>query len=144
MICPWVSGSARARGVLTDTVLQVRACRTAGAEEVDGAAGGGTVGGTDDWEGVAEDVADVEVAGRVRFEDRAHGVGLAVGAQVGYADLAVEAGSEVCAPGCGTGVGTAVECVVGTLSVTGPGDGEAVRLSVTSTIGDGKDAEGCC
>ena len=143
-ICPWVSGSARARGVLADTVLQVRARRAVGAEEVDSAAGGGTVGGTDHWEGVAEDVADVEVAGRVRFEDRAHGMGLAVGAHVGYADLAVEAGSEVCATGCRTGVGAAVERVVGTLSVTGPGDGEAVRLSITSTVGDGKDAEGCC
>ena len=143
MICPWVFGSTGARGVLTDAVLQARAW-SAGAEEVLGAAGGGAVGGADDGEGIAEDVADVEVAGWVRLEDRAHGVGLAVGAQVGYADLTVETGSEVCAAGCGTGVGAAVEGEVGTLGVAGPCDGEAVRLSVAGTVGNGEDAEGCC
>ena len=91
-ICAGVSGSPGAGGVVADAVLQIGA-GSAGAEEIDRAAAGGAVCGTDDGEGVAEDVADVEVAGRVRFEDRAVGVGLAVGAHVGYADLAGEAGA---------------------------------------------------
>ena len=123
--------------------MQVRAGR-AGAEEVDGAAGGGAVGRTDDGERVAEDVADVDVAGRVRFEYRAVGVRPPVGAQVGDADLAVEARSEVRAAGCGTRVGAAVEGEVGVLGVAGPCDGQAVGLSVACSVGDREDAEGCC
>ncbi len=92
-------------------------------EEVDGAAGGGAVGGTDDGEAVAEDVADVEVAGRVRFEDGAIGVGPAVAAHVGDADLAAEAGAEIGAASCGTGVGAAIEGEVRVLGVAGPCDG---------------------
>ena len=70
-------------------------------------------------------------------------MGLTVGAHVGYADLAVEAGSEVCAAGCGAAVGAAVEGVVCTLGVAGPGDGEPVRLTVTCSARDGKDVKGC-
>lgn len=143
LVRAWVFGSTGAGGVVADAVLQVGA-RGAGTKEVGRAAGGGAVGGTDDGEGVAEDVADVEVAGRVRFEYRAVGVGVAVGAHVGYADLAVETGSEVCAAGCGTGVGAAVEGEVGVLGVAGPGDGETVGLSVACSVGDCEDAEGCC
>ena len=109
--------------------------RGAGAEEVDGAAGGGAVGGTDDGERVAEDVADIEVAGRIRFEYRAVGVGLTVGAHVGYTDLAIEASTEVSAAGCGAGVGVVVEGVVCILGVAGPCNGEAVR-SVACSAGD--------
>ncbi len=123
--------------------MQARAW-SARAEEVDRTAGGGAVGGADDGEGVAENVADVEVAAWVCLEDRAHGVGLAVGAQVGYADLTVETGSKVCAARCGTGVGAVVEGEVGILGVARPCDGEAVRLSVAGTVGNGEDAEGCC
>ena len=113
----------------------------AGAEEVDGAAGGGAVGGTDDGEGVAEDVADVEVAGRVRFQYRAVSVGTTVGAHVRYADLAIEAGTEVSAAGCGAGVGVVVEGVVGILGVAGPCNGEAVR-SVACPARDCANTEG--
>ena len=119
----WVFGSSGASGVITDTVLHGSRAGGTRAEEVGSATCRGAVGRTDDREGVAEDVADVEVAAWVRFEDRAVGVGVAVGAHVGYADLAVEARSEICAAGCGTGVGAAVEGVVCTLGVTGPGDG---------------------
>lgn len=138
-----VFGSTRAGGVLTDTVLRGRRTR-AHAEKVEGAACGGAVGGTDHGESVAEDVADVEVAARVGFEYRTVGGGLAVGAHVGYADLAGEAGSEICTAGCRAGVGAAVEGVVGTLGVAGPGDGEPVGLSVACAVGDGEDAEGSC
>ena len=89
----------------------------AGAEEVDRAAGGVTVSRTDDGQRVAEDVADVEVASRIRLEYRAVGVGTAVGAHVGYPDLAAEAGAEVSAAHCRAGVGVAVEGVVGILGV---------------------------
>ena len=119
----WVFGSTRASGVLTDTVLHGSRTRGARAEEVGSATGRGAVGRTDDGKSVAEDVADVEVAAGIRFEDRAVGVGAAVGAHVGYADLAVEARPEICTAGCGTGVGAAVEGVVCTLGVAGPGDG---------------------
>ena len=85
--------SAGSGGVVADAVVHRGRALGAGAEEVLGAARGVAVGGTDDGEGVAEDVADVEVAGRVRFEDRAVCVRPTVGAQVGYADLAAEAGT---------------------------------------------------
>ena len=137
-----VPGCAGPRGVLADAVLQVRAGGAVGAEEVEGAARGDVVGGADDGQGVAEDVADVEVARRVGLEDRAVGVRLPVGAQVGDADLAVEAGAEVGAAGRGAGAGAAVEGVVGVLGVAGPGDGEAVGVAVAGTVGDGEDAEG--
>lgn len=139
-----VIGSTRARGVLTDTVLHGAGAWGAGAEKVDGAARGGAVGGTEDREGVAENVADVEVAGRVRFEDRAVGVGLAVSAQVRNAYLAAEARSEICAAGCGASVGAAVEGEVGVFGVAGPGDGEPVGLSVACAVRDGEDTEGSC
>lgn len=114
------------------------------AEKVESAARRGAVGGTDDGEGVAENVADVEVTARVGFEYRTVSVGTAVGAHVRYADLTIEAGSEVCAAGCGAGVGAAVEGEVGILGVTGPGDGESVGLSVACAVGDGENAEGSC
>ena len=85
--------SAGSGGIVTDAVVHRGRALGAGAEEVLGAARGLAVGGTDDGEGVAEDVADVEVAGRVRFEDRAVSVRPTVSAQVGYADLATEAGT---------------------------------------------------
>lgn len=71
-------------------------------------------------------------------------MGLPVGVQVGNADLAVEAGAEVGAAGRGTRVGAAVEGVVGALGVAGPGDGEAVGLSVACAIWNGEDGEGGC
>ena len=123
LIRAWVLRPTGARGIGADTVMHGGRARGAGAEEVDGAAGGGAVGGTDDGECVAEDVADVEVAGRIRFEYRAVGVGLTVGAHVGYADLAIEAGTEVSAAGCGAGVGVVVEGVVCILGVAGPCNG---------------------
>ena len=140
----WVFGSSGASGVITDTVLHGSRAGGARAEEVGSATCRGAVGRTDDREGVAEDVADVEVAAWVRFEDRAVGVGVAVGAHVGYSNLPVEARPEICTAGCGTGVGAAVEGVVCTLGVAGPGDGETVRLTVACSARDGKDAEGCC
>lgn len=81
------------------------------------------VGGTDDGERVAEDVADVEEAGRVRLEYCSVCVRPAVGAHVGYADLAREASAEVGAAHGGAGVPVAIEGVVGILSVAGPGYG---------------------
>ena len=118
-----VSRSTGAGGVVADPVVDGGGAGGPCVEEVDGAAGGGAVGGTDDGEAVAEDVADVEVAGRVRFEDGAVGVGPAVAAHVGDADLAAEAGAEIGAAGCGTGVGAAIEGEVRVLGVAGPCDG---------------------
>ena len=79
----WVSGPPRAGGVLADAVYQIGA-GSAGAEEIFPAAGGGggavVCCGADNGQGIAEDVADVEKAAWVRFEDCAVGVGVAVGA----------------------------------------------------------------
>ena len=135
-----VFGSTGAGGVVADAVLDGGRAGGAGAEEVDGAAAGRAVGGADDGEGVAEDVADVEPAQRVRFQDRPVGVRLAVGAHVGYADLSVEARAEVGAAGCGARVRAAVEGVVGVLGVSGPGDGETLA-SVACSVGNGEDGE---
>lgn len=93
------------------------------AEEVDGAAGGVPVGGTDDWERVSEDVADVEVAGRVRLKYCSVCMRPAIGAHVGYPDLAAEACAEVGAAFGAAGVGVAIEGIVGILSVAGPSYG---------------------
>ena len=119
----WVLRSAGAGGVVADAVVHGGGAGCARVEEVDGAAGGLAVGGTDDGERVAEDVADVEVAGRVRLEYCPVCVRPAVGAHVGYADLTAKAGTEVGAAHCRAGVGVAVERVVGILSVAGPGYG---------------------
>ena len=128
-------------GVVADAVVDGCWAGRTRAEEVDGAAGRVSGGRTDDGEGVAEDIAHVEVAGRVGLEDGAVGVGAAIGAHVGDADLAVEAGAEVSAAGCGTGVGVVVKGVVGVLGVAGPGDGETVG-AVAGSAGYGEDLEG--
>ena len=78
------------------------------------------VGGTDDGESVAEDVADVEVTGRVQLDYRAVGVGPSVSAHVGNADLAAEAGTEVSAAGCRALIGVAVEGIEGILGIARP------------------------
>ena len=78
------------------------------------------VGGTDDGESVAEDVADVEEAARVQFDYCAVGVDPAVSAHVGNTDLAAEAGTEVSAAGCWALIGVAVEGVVGVLGIARP------------------------
>jgi len=63
------------------------------AEEVFAAACFGAVGVAEHGDGVAEDVADVEVSARVAFEDGAAGPA--------DGDLAFERGSEVGAACCG-------------------------------------------
>lgn len=115
--------SAGAGGVIANAVVHGGGAGRARVEEVDGAAGGMAVGGTDDGERVAEDVADVEEAGRVRLEYCAVCVRPAIGTHVGYADLAREASAKVGAAHGGAGVAVAVEGVVGILSVAGPGYG---------------------
>ena len=128
---------------MTDTVLDGSRTLGARAEKVGSATRRGAVGRTHDRKCVAEDIANVKVASGVCFKNRAVGVGLAVGAHVGYTNLAVEARPEICTAGCGTGVGALVEGVVCGLGIAGPGDGETVRLTVACSTRDGKDAEGC-
>ena len=79
-------------------------------------------GRTDDRKAVAEDVTDVPVAGWVQLDYGAVGVGPAVSAHIGNADLAVEACTEVGAAGCRALVGMVVESVVGVLGITRPCD----------------------
>ena len=120
---PWIPRSTWTGGVGADAVDDVVGARgAAGAEEVLGAACHGAAAGTDDGEGVAEDVADVEIAARVRLDDGALGVDEAVGVLVCDADLAGEAGAEVGAAGRGTGVGAVVEGEPGVFGVAGPDD----------------------